>query len=576
MKNVLYIVIDSVTNNQVFNYNTKCEKTPFLSELRKKSISGDKMFSQAPYTEAALMGLLASSNTLDDGGYLEEFKDKNIIINEFIKNGYKTFSPCYYPCIYPSYNGYKASEYTYVENFNISQLWQYRFYHFKELYLNGETTEHENNMLVDMLEDNIKSWIKLLELFKDNSEETILMNDCIDHIDIDKSIKQIKDELKKFNKNKEQYLKCFFEQGPEHILFKIKNFNYVDKINNDEFRIWIKENYLCTFKKIKSKQIKRNLKNARFPISKLIRNINNKECVKGLLAGYKNLIFDKDLMDRINDKYDLFKNQRSFRTVADITLDWIDKNKNSKEPWMVYLHVCDAHFTETFFTYDTDSKEIINEEFKAINKFLDNLPKNYCGTLSSDLSLLYCDNIVKYIFDYLEKNKLIDNTTVVITADHGFSYYFNPVREKYVISSYRENYNVPFIIYDKNIKPKMINKYLATKDIPATILDLAGLKIPKTFKGKSLLNYNGGDYATLEYMGGGCPDIKRRPTLLGIRDDNYDVIAEVFENNIKVKEVYDMKKDPYQNHNLYRKKLNIEYELNLIKKRYDEIIKDLK
>ena len=47
---------------------------------------------------------------------------------------------------------------------------------------------------------------------------------------------------------------------------------------------------------------------------------------------------------------------------------------------------------------------------------------------------------------------MLDKTSVVITADHGFSYYFSPVREKYVISSYRENYNVPFIIYNADVE----------------------------------------------------------------------------------------------------------------------------
>ena len=65
------------------------------------------------------------------------------------------------------------------------------------------------------------------------------------------------------------------------------------------------------------------------------------------------------------------------------------------------------------------------------------------------------------------------------------------------------------------------------KDIPATILDLVKIKIPSNFKGKSLLKYDGDDHAILEYMGGGCPDIKRRPVKLGVRTDNYSVFVEV-------------------------------------------------
>ena len=58
MKNVLFIVLDSITNDQLFNSPMSKNKAPFLNNLRKKSISGDKMYAEAPYTEAALMSLL--------------------------------------------------------------------------------------------------------------------------------------------------------------------------------------------------------------------------------------------------------------------------------------------------------------------------------------------------------------------------------------------------------------------------------------------------------------------------------------------------------------------------------------
>ncbi|UKI27633.1 MAG: hypothetical protein L6V91_03290 [Bacilli bacterium] len=45
-----------------------------MTELRKKSISGDKMYSEAPYTEAALMSLVGSVDTMDNGGYMDKLK----------------------------------------------------------------------------------------------------------------------------------------------------------------------------------------------------------------------------------------------------------------------------------------------------------------------------------------------------------------------------------------------------------------------------------------------------------------------------------------------------------------------
>lgn len=159
-----------------------------------------------------------------------------------------------------------------------------------------------------------------------------------------------------------------------------------------------------------------------------------------------------------------------------------------------------------------------------------------------------------------------------------FHIIFVPLEKNVVNSCYRENYNVPFIIYDKDIKPRKINKYLATKDIPSTLLSLAGIKIPNEFKGKNLIKFEGRDYALIEYMGGGCPDVRRRPIVLGVRTNNYDVIIDAyinrkFEDN-ELKEVYDINKDPFEHNNLAKRKqikVSIEKELAILKKRFDEL-----
>ena len=576
MKNVLFIVLDSITNNQLFNSIDSKQKAPFLNKLREKAITGDHMYSQAPYTEAALMSLLGSLDTLDAGGYMEKFKNKKTAIDEFRKNGYKTYFPTYYPSIYPSYMTYGAEYMNYIEKFTFSQLWDYRFKHFREAYLEGKTTKKENEMLEEMLEDNFNAWIKLLKLLIEKDEKTVMLNDCVEREGLKETINEISEELDKFILDKNKYMKELFTQGEEHILFKVNSHDYADKVQNNDFREWLIDNYTETFKKIKKTQTKTNLKTARIPVKKILRNLKDINCIKGLLAGYKNLICDKDILDRINEKYDLFKAQRSFRTVAELTINWIEKNKNSETPWMAYVHVDDAHYPENFFTYDTTNKEIIESEFKRINEFVDNLPKKYCGTIASDLSLLYCDSIIEMIFKYLEENNMMDNTSIVITADHGFSYYFNPIREKYVISNYRENYNVPFIVLDKDIKPRKIQGFLATKDIPVTLLDLANIKIPEYFKGKSLLDFEGREFATVEFMGGGCPDLKRRPVILGIRDSEYEVMSEIYNNDMQIKEIYDSQKDYYEQKNLVKsKKIDIEKEKRFLQNRYKEIMKDL-
>lgn len=577
-KNILFIVIDSVTNDILFNKSNSKDIAPFLYSLRDKTISGDKMYSEAPYTEAALMSLLGSIDTMDNGGYMERMKNTRSVLEVFKENKYKVFFNNYYPSIYPSYMVRGYDEKRYIEGFQFIHLWEYRFKYFSKLYLEGVLSNKEKKMLIDMLEDNFKGWILYLEKLRDNDLETELLNGNIDIKNIEKDIKKLNEEYNKFVKNSNLYLKELFIKGEEHILFKIKNYNMTDKIHSNSVRNEVRSKYYDTFKRIDKLNRRKNLLNNGFPCGKIFRSIIRKEfgTIKGLLAGYKNSLFDKDLYDRIEGSYDLFKVQRSFHTVSENFFKWLDKNKDST--WMSYIHVDDAHFNESIFTYDTDDLELIDEEFGRINNYLNELPIDYKGSITYDLSLMYCDNVIKNIFKYLEKNKLIDNTAIVITADHGFSYYFSPVREKYVISNYKENYNVPFIVYSKDLKKREIKGFCATKDIPSTLVSLAGINIPKYFKGKNLLTFDGREYATIEYMGGGCPDIKRRPINLGVRTDNYSVVLNLYINKEfcdgELVEVYDLKNDKYENNNLNSKKninSKIMKELDILEKRFLEL-----
>ena len=576
----MFIVIDSVTNDVLFNKNNSRDIAPFLCSLRDNSISGDKMYSESPYTEAALMSLLGSVDTMDNGGYMERLKNTKSVLEVFKDNNYKVFFNNYYPSIYPSYMVKGYDEKRYIEGFQFMHLWDYRFKYFSNLYLDGSLSDNEKNMLEDMLEDNFKGWVLYLEKIRDNDIETELLNGNIDVKDIDKDIKKVNKEYDKFIKNKSGYLKELFTKGEEHCLFKINNYKMTDKIHSDVVRSEVRTRYYDTFKRIDKLNRKMNFFNNDFPCDKIFRSLvrGDISTVKGLIAGYKNSLFDKDLYERINDNYDLFKVQRSFHTVSENFFKWLDKNKDNT--WMSYIHVDDAHFSESFFTYDTDNLELLDEEFNSINRYLDKLPKDYRGSITYDLSLMYSDKVIKNIFKYLEDNKLLDNTAVVITADHGFSYYFSPVREKYVISNYKENYNVPFIIYSNNIENRKVRGFCATKDIPSTLLSLAGIKIPKCFKGENLLTFYGRDYALLEYMGGGCPDIKRRPINLGVRTDEYSVILNLYINkdfcDRELVEVYDLRKDRYEHNNLSKKKnieLEIENELIILEDRFMELKK---
>lgn len=577
-RNILFLVIDSVTNDVIFNKDTNV--APFIRSLKDKSITGDNMYSEAPFTEAALISLLGSRNTMDNHGYMERMKHTKTLLEVFKENGYITFHSNYYPDIYPSYMMPGSTIKKYIEGYEFaSHVWEYRFKYYAPLYLNNRTTKKENNMLKDMMLDNFNAWIIYLEKIKNNDIELSMIIKHIDYTDIDSNIKILEKERKKFLKNEDKYLRDLFEKKEAHILFSIPKYKMTDKIHDDNFRKETIIKYKPIFDKINRSNIKYNLINNKFPFIKLIRLFYHLELrkAKALILAYKNSIFDKDLYDRNKEDYDLFKNHVSFRTIANTFIDFAKENKDNN--WLAYVHVDDAHFNENFFSYDTNDRQLLDYEFGMVENYLNNLPKNYKGSITNDLSLNYCDYVVKMIFDNLKENNILDNTDIIITADHGFSFRFCPIRDGYVNTYYKENYNVPFIIYGKNVKPRVIKNFVQTYDLPSTIASMAGINEPN-FIGENLLKSNGRDYVLLEYMGGGCPDYNRRPINLGVRTKNYSVVIEVFIyqdfKTAKIVSVYDLMKDEFEQYNLcYKKNISnkIDIELKILETRFNEIKK---
>ncbi len=95
------------------------------------------------------------------------------------------------------------------------------------------------------------------------------------------------------------------------------------------------------------------------------------------------------------------------------------------------------------------------------------------------------DRALGIMFDKLEANGDLDNTTIVMFSDHNtyynnLSYYAKDIDERYNSELYR----IPFMIYDKNLVQQykanegntVISKFTTTADMIPTIYDLFGIK----------------------------------------------------------------------------------------------------
>ena len=189
-------------------------------------------------------------------------------------------------------------------------------------------------------------------------------------------------------------------------------------------------------------------------------------------------------------------------------MDIVDeKTKAGKKPTMVnYLEEGERNldsemFTtckdlmfrkdKRFYTYITTiTMHGIYYERDNLAKYREKLLKVYTPAGDNDneenlinymTTVMDFDNAIGIMMKDLKKKGLLDKTTIVMFGDHNSYYqqlsnYVKDIEDYGTERYYTDLYKVPFMIYDKNLEHKVIDKFTCTSDIVPTILDLLGVK----------------------------------------------------------------------------------------------------
>lgn len=90
------------------------------------------------------------------------------------------------------------------------------------------------------------------------------------------------------------------------------------------------------------------------------------------------------------------------------------------------------------------------------------------------------DKALGIMMDDLEKKGILDNTTILLFGDHNAYYqqlsnYVKGIEDYDTDKYYTDLYKVPFMIYDRNIKHQVIDKFTCTADIVPSLFDILGI-----------------------------------------------------------------------------------------------------
>ncbi|MFH0846706.1 MAG: sulfatase [Chloroflexota bacterium] len=192
-----------------------------------------------------------------------------------------------------------------------------------------------------------------------------------------------------------------------------------------------------------------------------------------------------------------------------------------------------------------------------------------------DGSLLYVDSEIGRLLDNMRSRGMLDNTLVIITADHGESHTAHGIYFDHH-GLYDELIHVPLIIYyPERVAPRRIKTTIQHIDLVPTILDLAGITYVKDeFDGKSLVPCLTGEAEIASIRPFVYVEEARSERKFALRTDKFKYIFAESEKDALcnycgrihggIEELYDLGKDPDETHNILNEKPEIRNELRKI------------
>jgi len=153
--------------------------------------------------------------------------------------------------------------------------------------------------------------------------------------------------------------------------------------------------------------------------------------------------------------------ERNASQVIQAALDWLEKQRSQ---WFSFIHIWDPHGPYL-------PPEPFNEKFKD---------DPYSGEVA------YVDSELRKLFDYLERNNLMENTLIVLTGDHGEALgEHGELTHGYF--AYNSTLWVPLIIVSPGIRTARVDEYVCHVDIFPTVCDILEIEKPPFLQGVSLL-----------------------------------------------------------------------------------------
>src|SRR5213080_5489124 len=229
--------------------------------------------------------------------------------------------------------------------------------------------------------------------------------------------------------------------------------------------------------------------------------------------------------------------ERPGNIVADVTLDWLSKNYQKK--FFLWMHLYDPH-------YPYRPPPPYSEQYKD---------RPYDG------EIVFADAQVGRLIEFLKNKGLYQNTLIILSGDHGES--LGEHGEKtHGFFIYNATLHVPLIIHlAGGVHARTVANLVNLADLMPTVLAALNIQLPAHVQGQSLLpiiSPKKEDNARSLYAETFLPRLHFNwSELRGVETETYHFI------DAPKPELYDLRKDPGETHNLFAEKKAVTEEMRV-------------
>ncbi len=262
--------------------------------------------------------------------------------------------------------------------------------------------------------------------------------------------------------------------------------------------------------------------------------------------GYDGYVFDED-----GNKID-FVGYRA-DCINDFATEYIDNRKNDK-PFFMFISQLEPHHQNDRHCYEGYKPTVESFKDYPIPDDLTFLKGDYKKSYPDYISAINrLDYNVGRLCDKLKEKGIYEDTIIIYTSDHGS--HFKTRNLEYKRSSHDSCTHIPLIIKGgKFLGGKEIVDVVSLIDLPATLLDMAGITIPESYSGYSLQSDKKREHAFIQISESQVGRaIRTKDYLYSVRAVGIGYVkakAKVYFEDY----LYDINKDPIQKYNLVKSK----------------------